>query len=108
MMSLASLRRLGRARQSELLAALLAFRKALAAVAVFSGFSNLLMLTGALFMLEVYDRVIPSRSVPTLVALAFIAAALFAFQAMIDIIRSRVLARIAGSVAEMLSARAYK
>jgi PrtD family type I secretion system ABC transporter len=107
-MSLASLRRLGRARQSELLSALLAFRKALAAVAVFSGFSNLLMLTGALFMLEVYDRVIPSRSVPTLVALAFIAAALFAFQAMIDIIRSRVLARIAGSVAEMLSARAYK
>jgi PrtD family type I secretion system ABC transporter len=108
MMSLASLRRLGRVQQSELHAALLAFRKALVAVAVFSGFSNLLMLTGALFMLEVYDRVIPSRSVPTLIALAVIAAALFAFQAVIDIIRSRVLARIAGSVAEMLSGRAYR
>jgi ATP-binding cassette subfamily C protein len=33
--------------------------------------SNLLMLTGALFMLEVYDRILPSRSVPTLVALLF-------------------------------------
>lgn len=107
-MSLASIRRLGRGRPSELLAALLAFRKALAVVALFSGFSNLLMLTGALFMLEVYDRVIPSRSIPTLIWLAVIAAALFGFQAVIDIIRSRVLARIAGSVAEILSGRAYR
>ena len=34
-----------------------------------SGMSNILMLTGSFFMLEVYDRVLPSRSVPTLVGL---------------------------------------
>jgi ABC-type protease/lipase transport system fused ATPase/permease subunit len=44
-------------------------RGLLAAVAVFSVFSNLLMLTGPLFMLQVYDRVLSSRSEETLVAL---------------------------------------
>ena len=39
---------------------------------------NVLMLTGSFFMLEVYDRVLPSRSVPTLVALCILAFALFA------------------------------
>jgi len=43
--------------------------------------SNILMLTGSLFMLEIYDRVIPSRSVPTLVALLILAAGLDAAQA---------------------------
>src|SRR5690349_17727949 len=57
---------------SELAAALGACRRAFVATAVFSGMSNLLMLTGALFMLEVYDRILPSRSVPTLVALLFL------------------------------------
>ena len=38
-------------------------------IGLISGMSNILMLTGAFFMLEVYDRVLPSRSVPTLVAL---------------------------------------
>ena len=40
-----------------------------------SGMSNVLMLTGAFFMLEVYDRVLPGRSVPTLVGLVILAAA---------------------------------
>ena len=63
---------------SELAAALSACRLAFVATAVFSGMSNLLMLTGALFMLEVYDRILPSRSVPTLVALLFLVAGLYA------------------------------
>ncbi len=54
---------------SELAAALNSCRRAFLATALFSGMSNILMLTGALFMLEIYDRVLPSRSVPTLVAL---------------------------------------
>jgi len=60
----------------------------LVATAVFSGMSNLLMLAGALFMLEVYDRILPSRSVPTLVALLFLVAGLYAAQGLIDTIRS--------------------
>ena len=54
---------------AELAAALGACRRAFVAIALFSGMSNILMLAGAMFMLEIYDRVLPSRSVPTLVAL---------------------------------------
>jgi ABC-type protease/lipase transport system fused ATPase/permease subunit len=77
---------------SELAAALGACRRAFLAIGLFSGMSNILMLTGSLFMLEVYDRVLPSRSVPTLVALLILTAGLFAAQGFIDAIRSRILA----------------
>ena len=92
---------------SELATALAACRQAFVAIAVFSGMSNLLMLTGALFMLEVYDRVLPSRSVPTLVALLFLAAGLYAAQGIIDMIRSRILVRISNSLDEAMSLRVY-
>jgi ATP-binding cassette subfamily C protein len=74
---------------------------------MFSGMSNLLMLTGALFMLEVYDRVLPSRSIPTLVALLILAGGLYAAQGIIDMIRSRILVRIGQSLDEAMSARIY-
>jgi ATP-binding cassette subfamily C protein len=69
--------------------------------------SNILMLTGSLFMLEVYDRVIPSRSVPTLVALLILASGLYAAQGIIDAIRSRILVRVGNSLDETLSLRVY-
>ena len=65
------------------------------------------MLTGALFMLEIYDRVLPSRSVPTLVALLILAAGLYAAQGVIDAIRSRILVRIGQSLDEAMSLRVY-
>ncbi len=92
---------------SELAAALNACRKAFLAIALFSGMSNVLMLTGAMFMLEIYDRVLPSRSVPTLVALLFLAAGLYAAQGFIDAIRSRILVRVGQSLDESLSLRVY-
>ncbi len=92
---------------SELAAALNACRRAFLAIALFSGMSNVLMLTGALFMLEIYDRVLPSRSVPTLVALLFLAAGLYAAQGFIDAIRSRILVRVGQSLDESLSLRVY-
>ena len=92
---------------SELAAALGACRRAFVATAVFSGMSNLLMLTGALFMLEVYDRILPSRSVPTLVALLILVAGLYAAQGMIDTIRSRILVRVGHSLDESMSGRVY-
>ncbi len=92
---------------SELAAALAACRRAFLAIALFSGMSNLLMLTGALFMLEIYDRVLPSRSVPTLVALLIMAAGLYAAQGVIDMIRSRILVRIGNSLDEAMSLRVY-
>ena len=55
---------------------------------------NVLYLTGSFFMLEIYDRVIPSRSVPTLVGLSILALALYTFQGVLDLVRTRMLVRI--------------
>jgi PrtD family type I secretion system ABC transporter len=93
--------------RSELAEALGACRSAFWGVAVFSGMINVLMLTGSLFMLQVYDRVLPSRSVPTLVGLAVLVTALYAFQGALELIRGRVLARIGSALDERVAARAY-
>jgi PrtD family type I secretion system ABC transporter len=94
-------------RGSELAAALRACRSAFVGVALLSGVSNVLMLTGALFMLEVYDRVLPSRSMPTLIGLSALAAILYGFLALIDIVRGRLLTRVGNSLDEALSGRIY-
>lgn len=94
--------------QSELAAALATYKASFAGVAVFTALLNILYLTGSFFMLQVYDRVLPSRSVPTLVGLCALALALYAFQAVLDIVRGRVLARIAGGFAEQLEQRTYR
>ena len=72
-----------------------------------SGMSNILMLSGAMFMLEIYDRVLPSRSMPTLVGLLVLVAALFAALGLLDAIRGRILVRIGGALDETLSGRVY-
>ncbi len=56
-----------------------------------SGIINVLMLTGSIFMMQVYDRVLASHSVPTLVALSILAAAVYAFQGWLDALRMRIL-----------------
>ncbi len=75
--------------------AVLALRGALIATALASGLVNLLMLVGPIFMLQTYDRVLPSRSTATLVGLLLIALILLFVQAGVDVLRSRLLARIA-------------
>jgi len=77
-------------------------------VALFTAVLNILYLTGSFFMLQVYDRVLPSRSVPTLVALCLLALGLYGFQAILDIVRNRVLIRIAGGFAETMDRRIYQ
>ncbi|UJW77082.1 type I secretion system permease/ATPase [Rhizobium sp. SL42] len=79
----------------------------LAAIALLSGVTNILALTSPLFMLQVYDRVLSSGSIPTLVGLAVLAASLYAFQALLDIIRARVLLRIGEKFDHRLSPRVY-
>ena len=73
--------------------ALRASRYLLWAVALFSIFVNLLMLTGPIFMLQVYDRVLASRSVETLIALSVLVTALYALMAVLDFARARVMGR---------------
>jgi PrtD family type I secretion system ABC transporter len=69
-------------------------RRAFLGVALVSAVINVLTLTGSFFMLEVYDRVIPGRSLATLVGLGILALGLYAFQGVLDAIRGRILARI--------------
>ncbi|TCM78991.1 ATP-binding cassette subfamily C protein [Rhodovulum steppense] len=68
--------------------------KLLLAIMAFSVFTNLLMLTGPLFMLQVYDRVLGSRSEETLVALLILVSALYFFYWILEFSRGRVMARI--------------
>ncbi len=79
----------GGVKAGELRAALRAHRSALIGIATASGLVSLLSLTAPLFMLQVYDRVLPSRSVPTLVGLALLVLVLFAFQGLLDMLRGR-------------------
>jgi len=75
------------------------------AAAVFSFFANILMLTGPLYMLQVYDRVLGSGSVETLISLSLIAVFLFATMAALDIARSRLMARVGARFHSRLDAR---
>jgi PrtD family type I secretion system ABC transporter len=93
--------------KAEFAAALRRCKAGLIGVGLFSGVINILMLTAPMFMLQVYDRVLPSRSVPTLIGLALLVIALFAFQGILDAIRARVLVRVGNSINEDLSARIY-
>jgi ATP-binding cassette subfamily C protein len=95
------------AAQSEIGAVLSSCRSAFISIGMFSGMSNLLMLTGAIFMLEIYDRVLPSRSIPTLIALIIIATFMYAALGVLDLIRSRILIRIGTYLDESISGRVY-
>ena len=89
------------------LRALARCRGAFLGVGLLSAAVNLLMLTGSIFMLEVYDRVLPSRSVPTLVGLVAVAGLLYLFLGLFDLIRNRILARVGDAFDAALSARIH-
>ncbi len=80
--------------RSELRAALHASRDAFLATGTFSFVINVLMLTGPLFMLQVYDRVMTSGSMSTLVALSVLTAAIYGVIGLLELVRSRVIVRI--------------
>lgn len=92
---------------SEIKTLLVSCRHAFWGILVFSGLSNILMLTGSFFLLQVYDRVLPSRSVPTLVALMVLAATLYIVQGALDLIRNRIGVRIGRHLDETLCARVF-
>jgi ATP-binding cassette subfamily C protein len=95
-------------RRSELGDALRACRSAFMGVGAMSCMINLLYLTGSLFMLEVYDRVLPSRSVPTLVGLVILAGGLYVAQGVLDLIRGRILVRVGTALDESLNHRVFE
>lgn len=80
---------------------------ALAAVALFSAAVNLLLLTGPLYMLQVYDRVLASRSEPTLIALSLLVLFLYAALGAFDHLRLRILTRIGAAAQDHLDAHTF-
>ena len=82
-------------------------RGALFGVGLISGVINLLMLTGAVFMMQVYDRVLTSHSVATLVSLAALAIAAYLFLGVLDIVRGRVLSLVGASLDREIGPRVY-
>jgi ATP-binding cassette, subfamily C, type I secretion system permease/ATPase len=64
-------------------------------IALFSGVVNLLMLSGSLYMLQVYDRVIPSRNIATLFGLSLMVLLAYLMQGYFDALRARMLCRVA-------------
>ena len=95
-------------RRSELGDALRTCRNAFVGVGIMSFMINLLYLTGSIFMLEIYDRVLPSRSVPTLVGLVVLATFLYVAQGVLDMLRSRILARIGTALDEAMNKRVFE
>jgi len=96
------------ATKSPVRATISSMRKAWVGVGVLSLFVNLLMLTGPLYMLQVYDRVITSQSMSTLVVLSILMVALYGFMGILDFLRSRILVRIGNYVESELSTPIFK
>lgn len=76
-------------------------------IGLFSLFANLLMLTSPLYMMQVYDRVLGSRSLETLVALTVLAGFLFLIMGILDYVRGRILARVGARFHDQLEARVF-
>ncbi len=89
-------------------AALADCRRSFRGVAFFSAVVNLLMLAGPLYMLQVYDRVLSARSVPTLVALSAFLVGAYLFQGVLDIIRARVVVRAAALLDQHLDLHVHR
>ncbi|RFP87401.1 type I secretion system permease/ATPase [Rhodobacteraceae bacterium 63075] len=77
------------------------------AAGIFSAFVNILMLTGPLYMLLVYDRVLGSRSEATLIALTALVVFLFTMMGLLDYARSRIMARVGARFQARLDKRVF-
>ena len=75
---------------------------------VVSGVINLLALTGSIYMLQVYDRVLGSGSLPTLITLSVMAIGLYFFQGVFDVLRSQILVRVGGRLDRQIAPLAHR
>ena len=94
--------------RSELGRAVGASRQAFIAVGLFSLVINLLMLTGPIFMLQVYDRVMASGSMSTLAALSVLTAAMYGVIGLLELVRSRVIVRVGVELDRRIGDRVFE
>jgi PrtD family type I secretion system ABC transporter len=93
---------------NEITSAISASRQAFIGIGILSFLINILMLTGPLFMLQVYDRVMTSGSMPTLVALSLMTVLLYAMSGFFEFVRSRIVARAGVEIDQRLSDRIFR
>lgn len=94
--------------QDELAAALRQTKPLLWTAAAFSGAVNLLFLASPIYLIQIYNRVIPSGSVPTLIGLTVALLLALATMAVLDAARARILVRAAARIDRLLSARVFQ
>lgn len=92
---------------NEVRSALLMLARLTPAIAIISAIVNVLALTGSLYMLQVYDRVLTSRSVPTLALLSLLAIGLFLFQGVLEAVRSQIFVRLGSRLDRRLAPLAH-
>lgn len=93
--------------QNEIAQALVGFKSAFRTVGVFSAIINLIMLVPSIYMLQVYDRVLPSRNEITLLMLTLIMLGAYAFMSALEFVRSFVLVRVGAKLDMQLNKRVY-
>ena len=95
----------GGSKESEIRAALAKLRGGFGAIVALSAFINILTITGSLYLMLVYDRVLPAQSLPTLFSVFALILIAFAFYGVFDVMRSKMLADVAASLDRSLSGR---
>ncbi|MBM7062097.1 type I secretion system permease/ATPase [Pseudomonas sp. UL073] len=93
--------------RSELTDTLYRLRRTFYSLAAFSGVINILMLTPAVYMLQVYDRALVSRNVTTLTMLTILVIGLFLLMSLLEMLRSRVLIRVGNRLDMDLNRRVF-
>ncbi len=94
-----------RQKDGELQAAVARYRLAFVTVAILSAALNVLVLGGSLYMMLVYDSVLPSHSLPTLFGLLAMVLVVYLFQSLFDTMRTRILSDVAAGLGRSLAAR---
>src|SRR3546814_572901 len=90
---------------AELKAAIAPIRRVLLPVIAISSVYNVLLLAGSFFMLLTYDDVLPRRSVPSLISLLVLVALAYAFQALLDVTRGRIVVHVGSLFMRSISDR---
>lgn len=93
--------------RTELNEVLLSFRKAFYSAGLFSLFINMLALVPSIYMLQVYDRVLQSRNVTTLIMLTLIMLVLYVIMGMLEVARSKLLIRVGAQLDMKLNDRVF-
>ncbi len=93
--------------RSELADALFQLRRSFYGLAGFSGVINVMMLTPAVYMLQVYDRALVSRNVTTLAMLTVLVVGLFLLMSTLEMLRTRVLIRVGNCLDMALNRRTF-